>query len=219
MTAAGGGAPGHTGADLLHVLALKGAAPLPALTIAVGGPPAEVSGRLQQLAAAGLVEFRAPRELWRVTAEGRRRDREGLSVPSGRTREALVETFRAFLDLNHHVKDLCTRWQVRDGRPNVHDDPGYDHDLVEQLTAADHRAHELIGQLASGLEQLSGYATRLGAALERTRAGELRAFTGVMCESYHEIWMELHKDLLSSLGIERDQEELLPAPAATYRQA
>ncbi len=219
MTAAGGTSARYTGADLLHVLALKGAAPLPAITVAVGGPASEVSGRLEALAAEGLAEFRAPRELWRVTVEGRRRDRTRFAVPSDREREALLEGFRTFLDLNHRVKELCTRWQVRDGVPNAHDDPGYDLDLVERLAEVDRRAHEVIRLLSSGLGHLASYAIRLGVALERIRDGELRAFTGVMCESYHEIWMELHKDLLSSLGIERDHEEFLPAPAVTHRQA
>ena len=31
-------------------------------------------------------------------------------------------------------------------------------------------------------------------------------FTGVMCGSYHDVWMELHKDLVQLLGVDRHAE-------------
>ena len=40
----------------------------------------------------------------------------------------------------------------------------------------------------------------------RLEAGEPAFFTGVMCGSYHDIWMELHEDLLLTQHIDRSEE-------------
>ena len=37
-------------------------------------------------------------------------------------------------------------------------------------------------------------------------AGDHQLFTGVMCGSYHDVWMELHEDLILTLGIDRAEE-------------
>jgi len=42
--------------------------------------------------------------------------------------------------------------------------------------------------------------------LLRLEGGETRMFTGVMCGSYHDIWMELHEDLVQLLGVDRHAE-------------
>jgi hypothetical protein len=47
---------------------------------------------------------------------------------------------------------------------------------------------------------------RLTTALEKVKAGDQKQFTGVMCGSYHDVWMELHQDLLLTLGIDRAEE-------------
>jgi hypothetical protein len=36
--------------------------------------------------------------------------------------------------------------------------------------------------------------------------GERNLFTGVMCGSYHDVWMELHEDLILTLRIDRTSE-------------
>ena len=33
--------------------------------------------------------------------------------------------------------------------------------------------------------------------------GDTKRFTGVMCESFHDIWMELHEDLIVVQRIDR----------------
>ena len=54
--------------------------------------------------------------------------------------------------------------------------------------------------------RLSPYATRLRSAAERVAGGERNLFTGVMCGSYHDVWMELHEDLILTLRIDRTSE-------------
>ena len=54
--------------------------------------------------------------------------------------------------------------------------------------------------------RLSPYGTRLRTAAERVMGGERNLFTGVMCGSYHDVWMELHEDLILTLRIDRTSE-------------
>ena len=44
---------------------------------------------------------------------------------------------------------------------------------------------------------------RLEATCRRVLDGERNMFTGVMCGSYHDVWMELHEDLILTQGIDR----------------
>ncbi len=44
---------------------------------------------------------------------------------------------------------------------------------------------------------------RLTGSRKALEAGDQRMFTGVMCGSYHDVWMELHEDLILSQGIDR----------------
>jgi hypothetical protein len=53
------------------------------------------------------------------------------------------------------------------------------------------------------LERLQPYAPRLDASCQRLVSGETNMFTGVMCGSYHDVWMELHEDLILTQSIDR----------------
>ena len=50
------------------------------------------------------------------------------------------------------------------------------------------------------------YGPRLHEAAEKVQGGDHHLFTGVMCSSYHDVWMELHEDLILTLGIDRAKE-------------
>jgi hypothetical protein len=60
--------------------------------------------------------------------------------------------------------------------------------------------------LGASLDRMSAYAPRLDAAVSRLQSGQSNMFTGVMCNSYHDIWMELHEDLILTQGIDRSAE-------------
>ncbi len=50
---------------------------------------------------------------------------------------------------------------------------------------------------------MAPYGPRLESVLVRIQDGESNMFTGVMCGSYHDVWMELHEDLMLTQGIDR----------------
>ena len=56
------------------------------------------------------------------------------------------------------------------------------------------------------LVRLAPYGPRLARTCRRVVEGETKMFTGVMCGSYHDVWMELHEDLILTQGIDRGAE-------------
>ena len=71
--------------------------------------------------------------------------------------------------------------------------------LVELMLASD----RVIADLAAILPRMYRYSVRLHDAAGCVDRGENNRFTGVMCESFHDIWMELHEDLIVMLRIDR----------------
>jgi hypothetical protein len=116
-------------------------------------------------------------------------------------------SYLAFSVLDADLKQICTDWQVteRDGHqvPNDHLDAEYDADVVHRLAALDASALPLLAGMAAGLPRMHGYAPRLMRARARVEAGERNAFCRPQSESYHDVWMELHEDLLVTLRMSR----------------
>jgi hypothetical protein len=68
------------------------------------------------------------------------------------------------------------------------------------------RTDGVMRSLADVVPRLDRYRLRLHRAVRRVAAGETKQFTGVACESFHDVWMELHEDLIVLQGIDRTQE-------------
>ena len=148
------------------------------------------------------------------TAEGKQvaADLVARELKDAGVEEGLREAYPAFLELNEQFKALCGDWQLFPGdgdnrAPNDHTDAAYD----TGGRRAARRARPLrAGRAASRSPTISPgtrpTGPRLTAARERVEAGDQKQFTGVMCGSYHDVWMELHQDLLLTLGIDRAEE-------------
>lgn len=193
---------------VLHALVLKGMARADALAAATANAPDDVLRELDRLRTEGLASHHERRGLWNITAAGRARHAKRLAgdLPAD-ARDRLDGGYRRFLPVNHRFKQTCTRWQLRAGVPNDHADADYDRGVVGELVEVHEQAQQLIAEWALVRARFERYATRLAGALARLRAGDRKAFTGVQCESYHDIWMELHRDLLLSLQRDREAEE------------
>ncbi len=61
--------------------------------------------------------------------------------------------------------------------------------------------YAMLGEV--GDARLDRYAERLAEAEAAVRSGDMRRFTTPLNDSYHDIWMELHHDLLASFDRER----------------
>ncbi len=191
-----------------HALRIKGFAS--AATIAEVGdqPIADTESHLAKLAANELATFNESRGLWRLTPAGREAHAEALAadVEAVGARDALSGPYHTFLVLNERLKEVCGEWQLKNGQPNDHADAGYDDAVIAQLVVLNDDAQPVIRQIGAMYPRFSGYGRRLDETCQRLVNGETNMLTGVMCGSYHDVWMELHEDLILTQGIDRAAE-------------
>lgn len=181
----------------LHALRIKGFAKVEVIAELADLPVDDAREHLVAFQQAELVSFREPRSLWQLTAAGRE---EHVRLLAGGP-VVIGSAYATFLALNQDLKALCGRWQMGDGGVG---DP--DEAVVAELVALQGRAAPIVAEMAAVLPRLSPYGRRLAEACQRFANGETNMFTGVMCGSYHDVWMELHEDLILSQGIDRADE-------------
>ncbi len=192
---------------ILHALRIKGLATGEVISEMTMLARLDVDAQLRAFESSGWVRLREPRALWQLTPEGRVAHEAQLAadlVPVALA--SVAAAYRGFLGLNSAFKELCGTWQLRGDVPNDHADRAYDRRTIEQLRSLHERVQPTIAELEAALVRYAPYALRLEAALLRVEAGEQMMFTGVMCGSYHDTWMELHEDLLLTQRIDRAEE-------------
>jgi hypothetical protein len=191
-----------------HALRIKQVATVAELVALTSMTPETVECHLAALADGGDASFRERHQLWQLTTLGVARHDGWLAAEAvrGPGVDLVCQAYVDFLPLNAALKEQCGQWQLRDGQPNDHGDTAYDGSVTEGLAEIDDRTADILAAMSAALPRLGGYRPRLAAALARVRQGERDAFTGVLCDSYHDIWMELHQDLIITLGIDRRAE-------------
>lgn len=193
---------------VLHTLRVKGLTPLAVVSAQTGLPTAQADEALRRLAAHGLVTMREGRVAGALlTPAGKQAHAEQLAqdAVTRSAAAALTAAYEEFLPVNAEFKRVCQTWQVRpDGQPNDHADAGYDAAVISRLARIHQRLLAgVLEPLEQALPRFAAYQGRLAAALDRVRGGDVAAFARPMADSYHDIWMELHQDLLVSAGRER----------------
>jgi hypothetical protein len=199
----------------LHAVRLAGVADDRAVAARFGLDQAEVAEILMDNEALGWVtsvEFGAVGG-WTLTERGRAADsvrlREELEMTGARA--DVERAHRAFESLNSRLVRACTDWQLRPEpgdrlAVNTHGDKQWDSRVLDELGALDSDLRPVVADLAGTLARFGGYDTRFTLALQQTCAGQQQWVTGVGVPSCHAVWMELHEDLLSTLGIPRSAE-------------
>jgi hypothetical protein len=147
---------------------------------------------------------------WALTETGRVEGERRLADELDRTgaREAVDAAHRTFLRQNERFLATVTRWQLRPlpGDPlaaNTHDDPEWDSRVLDELAGHGRRLEAVCTTLAAALDRFAGYDTRYATALERADAGQLAWVDAPGIESCHTVWIQLHEDLVATLGLER----------------
>lgn len=188
-----------------HALRIKGFVKVEHLVELAGLPEEEVLEHLHAMKEDGHTQFREARGLWQLTPDGREAYVIALEEDVCRPgfREGLAEKYDRFLEMNETFKALCSDWQLRGGEPNDHSDAAYDEDCIKRLAILDDEAQPICHAFAAVAKRFDGYAARLTGSRTALEAGDTRMFTGVMCGSYHDVWMELHEDLILTQGIDR----------------
>jgi pyruvate,orthophosphate dikinase len=190
---------------VLHALRIKGMLTAPAAAAICATDEATVEAELGQVVDQGFANYMEPRQMWLITPEGRAAHPDVLAeMIDGLDLDGLP--YQRFLELNDDFKLLCTDWQLRNGEPNDHTDEAYDAGILERLGVLDDEAQPIVAAIGSVTTWMAPYGQRLAAARQRLSGGDQKALTGVMCDSYHDVWMELHEDLILTQGIDRAAE-------------
>lgn len=186
---------------VLRSLAAAGIADADTVTAAVDPEvdPATVETTLDSLADEGHVE--ADAGFYYLTDAGEDRLTTLLQERfAPEEREQLREALEDFERLDDRMKTLASEWQSLD----VADRDAAGTETVESLAAL----HADLEDWLDGLDGALGaayahYAESLAEALAAIRDGQAAYFTGTEVDSYHEVWFDLHDDLLRTLGEDR----------------
>lgn len=147
---------------------------------------------------------------WSLTDAGRAENERRLAaeLDAIRARPVIAGVHQSFLPLNARFMEAVTRWQTRPMpgdamAANDHTDFRWDDNVLKTLTSLGRRLHPLTSDLSAALTRFDGYAARYDAALSRAIGGEHQWVDGISVDSCHLVWMQLHEDLISSLGLAR----------------
>lgn len=186
---------------VLHALRVRGLSTAEPLAEATGIAQSEVQKILDDAVARGLARSRTGRvHGYMLTGDGR--ERHSALHPrevSDEQHDALLPAYEAFLEPNRRFKTLTTQWQTEGAG-----------DTATVLSALQSIHAELVGLLktaADTVARMGRYQPRFEAALGRFAAGDQEALAKPLSGSYHDVWMELHEDLLVMLGRERTAED------------
>ncbi len=190
-----------------HALRIKGFATVDAMAEMTALEADEVEGHVLELEDGGHARYREQKSVWQLTLEGRiahgtHLEHDLRNAPLA----SLAELYETFFARNGEFKGICTEWQVREGVPNDHTDEAYDRQVIEKLEALHASTDPVVVEMGELLHRLGPYGPRLSGAFAQVLAGNTRQFTGVMCGSYHDVWMELHEDLILTQRIDRAAE-------------
>ena len=188
-----------------HALRIKGAVTTDIVAAMSGADIEAVQPHLDALLASEQAKYMEARDMWMITPDGRTAHEPRLAAAVADLALDRLP-YQRFLELNDEFKRLCTDWQLRDGQPNDHSDPAYDDGIRSRLADHDDSSQPVVADIAGVVGWMAPYGARLAAARERFLGGDHKALTGVMCDSYHDIWMELHEDLILTQGIDRAAE-------------
>jgi hypothetical protein len=189
---------------VLHTLRVRGFVTPDGFRESLGTHPA---GILSKLVEAGEVRHIEKRDMYGLLPAGKERHEALIDDYAGPDVQAALKAhYDRFLELNDVFKQLCTDWQVRGGTQNDHTDTAHDADCIARLGRLCADSRSTIDGFASALPRMARYAPRLEASAAKVAAGDTKLFTGVMCGSFHDVWMELHEDLIVLQRIDRVEE-------------
>jgi pyruvate,orthophosphate dikinase len=192
--------------SMLQLLALKGRAPPEVLADSLSIAPDAAITAYTSLCQSGLCAKAGP--ALRLTRSGQ--ERLTALLVEERTRAdpaAVVALYEEFCVFNAELKQLMTAWQVKDdGSPNDHLDAVYDAVVLQRLSTLHARTNPLLQRLAQLSPRLAVYPVRLGKAHARIAAGDHGYVAKPIVDSYHTVWFELHKELISIAGLNHQAE-------------
>lgn len=176
---------------------------------------AETEEHLLDAEARGWVQRPAyrPGERWSVTGRGRTAGEELLAAELDAlgTREEVRAAHARFLPLNARLGPTMTRWQLRPTpqdplAANDHLDRGYDARVLREVAALVDELGGVTADLATAVPRMGVHQPRAHGAARAALAGDHAWVDSPEVASVNLVWIQLHEDLLATLGIPRGEE-------------
>ena len=182
------------GADLAALMGVRvlGFAKPDKLAIVLGSDVDDATARLAALEQAGLVsETKAGMKL---TADAPKELERLILAEGARTSDDFNACYERFKTIDPLVK-----------RASVTSQDDFDAG-VDQLLGLHDKAKGCVRKMSRCVLRYQPYRDRLDAAIARIIEGDKASFTGSRFppDSYHQAWWELHTDLVTTLGVEKD---------------
>jgi hypothetical protein len=161
----------------------------------------------------GWTEF-AGHAGWSITEPGRAENERRLAeeLDAAGARPVATAAHQAFLPLNRRLGRACTKWQLRPTpwdrmAANDHRDWSWDEQVLRTLSSLGDALERVLAPLVAALPRLDGHVHRYRAALARVDRGERSWVDAPDRPSAHIVWIQLHEDLLATLGVERGTDD------------
>jgi len=208
--------PSHPGLLALHGVRLLGFADAPRIAAYFRLPTDDVDEHLLDAEARGWVgrSAFAGAAGWSMTDAGRRENERQLAeeLDSTGAREVATTAHAGFLPLNRRFGTACTRWQIRPQpwdrmAANDHTDWPWDEAVLRSLTSLGAALDRVCAPLADALPRFDRHVPRYRAALARVDRGERAWVDAADRASCHIVWIQLHEDLLATLGLQRGTDD------------
>lgn len=180
--------------------------------------PAAVESHLEDVRALGLVvrSELSSSTTWQLTERGRAKGEADLSEELDRVggRAVVEEAHRDFLPLNRRLGDVMTGWQLRPTPTdplalNDHRDAAHDDQVVRRMTRLVVDVRPVLARLTAVLQRFDLHQPRLDTAVSRATRGDNSWVDSPDVPSLNICWIQLHEDLLATLGMERGTDDLL----------
>jgi len=199
----------------LHSLRLLGAGDTSRTAARFGLDYDETTELLLDFASVGwtsTTEFGGIRA-WSLTDAGRAENTRQLAVELDACggRAAVTRAHAAFVPLNGRFQQAATDWQLHPlpadaMAANDHTDVRWNDRVIERLVSLGRQLRPVCAELTAVLTRFDGYPERYEAAVERVQGGQARWVDAIEVDSCHLVWMQLHEDLLATLGLPRGHE-------------
>lgn len=177
-----------------------------------GLDPAEVEDHLLDAEAFGWVrrtDF-AGQSGWSLTDRGRAENERRLAaeVDAAGVRDRLEEASRRFAPLNERLGRVMTQWQLRPTPQdplarNDHRDARYDDAAAARMFRLGEEVAGVTALLSAALPRFAVHQPRIDHAVSQIRAVRNAWVDSPELPSLHTVWIQLHEDLLASLGLAR----------------
>jgi len=167
------------------------------------------AGLLDDLVEDGIAAPMGP--MFKLSDEGKSVGEEMLAADTEAWGvDAAGAALDAFVPLDQRMKQIVTAWQMSevDGEPvlNDHSDAEYDACVLADFDTLHEEAGPWVGSLVGGLARMEVYRIRLIRAASRISEGEHSYIASPQIDSYHNVWFELHEDLIRLAGKTREEE-------------